>query len=269
MSRKGLALVFALVLIAGIAGGLVFAWVLAPVEYVDTAPKSLRVQDQLVYLTLIGDLYVPQKDLAWAEARLEDLGVEADGEALAGYVELHLDGGGRPDHVRHLAQLAKDLGASGGVLQVFGTQPTLASEATAPPDATATDELFPQETATPLPSVTPSPSFRLVEQTALCALPGEPGRILIWVRDSQGSDLAGMQIAVTWAMGQDRLYTGLKPDKGVGFADFEMRPKTQYDVALADFQGDVAKGLFSDLLPGVCPTDTISIDWQLAFQRTE
>jgi hypothetical protein len=269
MSGKGLALVFVLVLIAGIAGGLVFAWVLAPVEYVDTAPDSLRVQDQLVYLTILGDLYVPLKDLAWAEARLEELGVEADGDILASYVELYLDGGGRPEHVRHLAQLAKDLGASGGVLQVFGSQPTPVAEATALPDPVASDSLFPQETATPLPSVTPSPIFRLVEQTALCAPPGEPGRILIWVRDSQGDDLAGMQIAVTWAMGQDRLFTGLKPDKGAGFADFEMRPNTQYDVALADFQGDVAKGLFPDLSQGVCPTETIAIDWQLAFQRTD
>jgi hypothetical protein len=78
-----------------------------------------------------------------------------------------------------------------------------------------------------------------------------------------------MEIAVTWAMGQDRLFTGLRPDKGVGFADFEMRPNAQYDVSLADFQGDVAKGLFPDLAPGHCPTDTIAIDWEIVFQQTD
>jgi hypothetical protein len=72
---------------------------------------------------------------------------------------------------------------------------------------------------------------------------------------------------VSWNTGQDRFFTGLRPEKGKGYADFTMAPQVEYDVSLAGFRGDTAGGISSTLSPGICPTDTLALDWRLAFEE--
>jgi len=261
--RRAALVLLAVATAAGLAGGLFYTWVLDPVEYYDAAPDSLCIQDKFVYLALIGDLYAYEGDLVQAKARLAKLDIEADGPVLAGLIEEYLDGGGQPEEVRNLARLAEALGASGGVLLVFASAPT--------PSPELTPTLPPQQStsSTPAPSVTPAPRFRLIEQTAVCADPGRPGQIAIWVQDAKGNELAGAEIVVSWTMGQERFFTGLRPKRGAGYADFEMSPQVEYDVALADFKGDAAHGLVSDLSPGTCPTSTTALSWRLTFQQTQ
>jgi hypothetical protein len=253
--------VLLLTLATGIGAGLIYTWILDPVETYDSAPEALRLEDKYVYLALVGDLYVAEGELSRAESRLAAVGVEADGPVLAELLADYLDAGGRPDEVRNLARLAEALGASGGVLNLFALQPT--------PSPEPTGTLAPEEVASPTaaPSPTPAPTFLLAEQTAVCAEPGLPGRIRVWVRDAQGSGLPGVEVVVSWNTGQDRFFTGLRPEMGKGYADFEMVPQVAYDVALAGFRGDTAEGVSSNLLPGVCPTDTLALDWRLAFQQ--
>ena len=259
MKWKALA-VIALTLSAGLAAGLVYAWVLAPVGDYEAAPADLRSEAKLNYLMMIGDLYADEQDLDQAMARLDELAVSADGQVLAGLIEQYLEAGGRAQNVRNLARLAETLGASGGILVVFDTEPT----STAEPTATATS--LPGETPTVAPTNTPVPSFVLTEQTAVCAAPGEPGRIAVWVRDSIGEEMAGVEVIVAWPDGQDRLFTGLRPDLGPGYADFEMRPGNEYEVTLAQYKAEAVQELTPELAPGLCPTDTIAVDWQLTFQ---
>jgi hypothetical protein len=253
--------VLLLALAAGIAGGLAYTWMLDPVDSYDSAPHALRLEDKYVFLALIGDLYVKERDLARAESRLDVVGVEAEGPVLAGLIADYLDAGGRPEDVRNLARLAETLGASGGVLNVFALEPTSSPE---PTDTVAPQEVTPPTAA---PSPTPAPTFLLTEQTAVCAEPGRPGSILVWVRDVEGNGLPGMEVVVSWSAGQDRFFTGLRPELGTGYADFEMAPQVVYEVALAGFRGDTAEGVSSDLLPGVCPTDTLALNWRLAFEQ--
>jgi hypothetical protein len=252
---------FLLTMAAGLAGGLLYTWVLDPIEWYDTTPDALRTEDKLVYLTFVGDLYAAEGDLSRAEDRLAMVGLEADGQVLAGLIEQYLDGGGQPDDVRNLARLAEALGASGGVLLVFGSPPTPSPEA-----ATATPAL-PGASPTPVPTATPAPSFRLVEQTSVCAEPGRPGRIAVRVQDTAGDGLPGVEIVVSWLTGQDRFFTGLRPGEGAGYADFEMLPQVEYDVTLAGFKGDMARGLTADLSSGICPTGTVALDWRVTFQQ--
>jgi hypothetical protein len=261
-----LAILVAVMVAAGVAGGLTYAWVLDPVEYTETSPDSLYLEDKLTYLTLIGDLYACEGDQSQAEVRLAALDLAADGPTLANLLEQYLDRGGGAEEARNLAQLARDLGASGGVLLVFGSESQVATDAS--PSPAVTPEAMAQADASPLPvpTATSVPRFQLVEKTALCADPGGPGRIAIRVQDAGGEELAGIEIVVSWASGQDRFFTGLRPELGPGYADFEMRSATQYDVTLADWQGDVAEGLSAELTPGVCPTGTAALSWQLAFQ---
>ncbi len=252
---------FVVTVAAGVAGGLYYAWVLDPIQDYDATPDTLQPQDRFVYLALIGDLYIYEDDLSQAEARLEALGIQADGSVLAGLIEEYLDGGGRPEEVRNLARLAEVLGASGGILLVFASVPA--------PSPEVALRLSPQPEAsqTPAPTSTAAPSFRLVEQTAVCAQPGQPGQIAVSVWDPEGNGLSGVEIVVSWATGQDHFMTGLRPEQGAGYADFQMAPQTQYEVSLAGFRGDVAQGLTSDLSPGLCPTGTVGLDWRVTFQE--
>jgi hypothetical protein len=108
-----------------------------------------------------------------------------------------------------------------------------------------------------------------VEQTATCAEPGRAGQIAAWVNDSEGKGLAGIEIVVSWASGQDRFFTGLRPDIGPGYADFVMSPGIQYEVMLAALEGDVVRDVTSDLEPGTCPTGTTALDWRLVFAQDQ
>lgn len=263
--RRSTLVFMGLAAIAGLAGGLFYTWVIDPVEYYDTAPDALYAQEKAIYLAIIGDLYAYEQDLDKAQARLAELGVEADGAVLAGFVEQYLDSGGRPEEVRNLARLAEALGAHGGVLLVFG--PELVPSPTPMPPTPTTP---PGIEASPFPTVTvtATPEFRLVDRTAVCAAAGQQGQVSIHVQDAEGKEMAGIEIVVSWATGQDRLFTGLRPQLGIGYADFEMSPGTEYSVSLADFGGDVAEELSSALSAGVCPTGTVALDWRLTFQES-
>lgn len=256
MKRSGLILM-GLAVIAGLGAGLLYTWVLDPVEYYDSAPADLYIDDKLVYLALIGDIYAHDGNLAQAKARLTKVGIKAEGQTLAALIEHYLDGGGRPEDVRNLARLAADLGAQGGVLLVFDTL------ATPTPTATTVPAAQPGSPATP----TPEPAFHLVEQTRLCAAPGQAGKIAVWVHDAEGNQLPGLEIVVSWPQGQDHFFTGLRPELGPGYADFEMKAGTKYEVTLAGFRGEVATGLAPDLSPGLCPTGTLAVNWKLTFEK--
>jgi len=267
MKRRALVL-FSLTAAVGLAGGLYYTWILDPVEYYDTSPNTLFDRDKALYLALIGDLYVYEGDLARTEARLAELGVAADGPTLARFIEVYLDSGGRPEEVRNLAHLAEDLGASGGVLLVFAGEPTAAPPSPAPATTSLQGEGSSPATATPPASPTPAPTFSLVEQTSLCAAPGRAGQIAVWTQDAQGQPLPGVEVVVSWDTGQDRFYTGLWPEQGAGYADFDMTPATIYEVYLADYRGDTAQGLASDLSPGLCRDGVEAVDWRLTFQQS-
>lgn len=256
--KRWLSALLLLAVAAGVAGGLFYTWVLSPPDVQDTAPGALRVRDKLAYLCLVGDLYAFEGDLERAKERLAGLDLEPDGPALAGFVEQALDAGWRPEDVRNLARLAEALGASGGVLAVF---------AGPSPAPTVTPTAGPPPTPTLFPTATPAPAFLLTEQAERCAEPGRPGLITIRVLDAVGQQMPGIQILVSWTGGQDRFWTGLSPDLGAGYADFQMTPGTEYDVSLAAYPSDAARGLTSALSPGLCGEGVGAVEWHLVFQQ--
>jgi hypothetical protein len=229
----------------------------------DTRPGALRDSEKLVYLALVGDLYVFEGDLDRAKARLANLGLRPDGSALAGFVEQFLDGGGRPEDIRNLARLADALGASGGVLAVFAAP----SPAPTLEPAAGLSGAIAVPAPTLLPTATPVPTFVLVEQAELCADPGQPGLITVRVRDGGGRELPGVQILGSWTGGQDRFWTGLRPELGAGYADFQMAPGTSYDVSLAAFPSEGARGLTSAVPPGLCSAGVDAAVWRLVYRQ--
>jgi hypothetical protein len=51
-----------------------------------------------------------------------------------------------------------------------------------------------------------------------------------------------MEVEIIWENGEERFFTGLKPELGNGYADFIMTPAVSYSVQLAS-GSEVANGL--------------------------
>ena len=77
MSRWTLPL---LALFIGIALGLVYGWVISPVQYVDTTPDTLRADYRADYVLMVAEAYQTEQDPALAVRRLAVLGSQAPGE---------------------------------------------------------------------------------------------------------------------------------------------------------------------------------------------
>jgi hypothetical protein len=52
----------------------------------------------------------------------------------------------------------------------------------------------------------------------------------ITVRDTGGLPMPGVEVSVSWNTGEDRLFTGFKPEIGNGYADFVMDAGLSYSV---------------------------------------
>jgi hypothetical protein len=250
--------------------GLVFAWVVAPVEYVNTSPASLRENFKDQYRALIAAAYVSNSDLARAQARLNLLDDADVARSLAEQAQRTLAEGGSPDAAQALALLALDLGqgpnsaitqslpAETSTLQpspsqtptsTLGTQvPTLTStgelEITATRASSGTGTQTPESTRTALPTGTPlstrTPTstpgalFVLQESTFVCDPDlGQP-LIQVVTEDGAGNQIPGVEVIVNWEGGEDHFFTGLKPEFGPGYADFTMEPGEVYTLRLAD-----------------------------------
>jgi hypothetical protein len=98
-------------LLAGLAGGLYYGWVVAPVQYVDADPASLHQSFKDDYILMIATAYAGDGDLEAARAGLSELGLEPSAATVSATAErLNAAGLPAPDGER-LAALAAALAA--------------------------------------------------------------------------------------------------------------------------------------------------------------
>ncbi len=72
-----------LAIILGIALGLVYGWVISPVQYVDTTPDSLRADYRADYVLMVAETYQSEQDADKAVRRLAVLGSQPPGRIAA------------------------------------------------------------------------------------------------------------------------------------------------------------------------------------------
>jgi hypothetical protein len=281
-----------LAVLAGFGLGLAYSWLLSPVTYVNADPSLLRADFKDQYRIAIAASYAANQDLTRARARLNLLG-DADPVAeLSAQAQRMLAEGEPFNKVRPLAQLATDL-QQGFVSEPFTSTPipsfntpegivitsteTNASgageEATFTPQPTVFFEQTPltpstQETVTPRPTFTSTPGpgtpFTLVDQQDLC----DPAlsRVMQFIlMDSRRNQVPGVEIVVTWNQGEDRFFTGFKPELGNGFADFVMESDTVYNIRI------VTGGAFVPDISAPTCTDPNGVEYSggilLTFQQ--
>lgn len=215
----------------GVAVGLALAWYVFPVRYVDTAPGTLRPADRALALDLIAEAYLSEQDVARALERALALGEADPAQTFTARAQQARAANAPETRVRALGALALALGQRPGVAVVSPTaRPTLTPAPptpTPPPPATIT---APPPTA---PPPTPVMAFALAEVQTVCD-PAQAGRIQVVTQDRVGNPVSAVAVQVTWDNGQtsDRFFTGLKPEFGLGYGDFDAQPGVTYTVRL-------------------------------------
>jgi hypothetical protein len=258
-------------IILGVSAGLFYSWVVSSVEYIDTAPASLRTDHKDSYRALVAAAFAANGDLPRARARLALLGDEDVQGQVALQAQQYLETDASSVEGQSLILLAQALErglSTTPVIQIPPTQrntPTLLpatpvpptpspqddtpdasptpSAESGPPRASPTVTLTPTiravaPTVPPLPTRTPTPTqgapFVLKKEAAFaCTPPRSAPLIIVEALDAAGKPIPGVQVLVSWPGGEDRFYTGLKPELGLGYADFTMQPGVVYTVQLA------------------------------------
>lgn len=259
MNRSILYLFFAL--LTGLGLGLAYSWFVSPVEYVDANPAILRADFKDQYRIVIAASYASTLDLPRARARLTLLGDTDPIAELSAQAQRMLASGEPFEKAQPLARLATDLtqGFSSAPFTStpipafntpqFDTTPTIiepqqevtAEEVTRTPFPTADFEQTPlapviAETSTPRSTFTttaaPGTPFTLVDQETICDPSLQASLMQFSLIDSRNRPAAGIEIIVTWSQGEDRFFTGFKPEVGNGYADFVMQADTAYSIRI-------------------------------------
>jgi hypothetical protein len=131
------------------------------------------------------------------------------------------------------------------------TAPTV-SPVVAMPSPPVTTSQPPADTYQP----TPGGPFLLLSQEKLCESKLANPQLQIEALDRFNRPVPGVPVIITWAGGEERFFTGLKPEKGQGYADFALTPGTLYTLRLGE-NGE----LVSDLAGLMCTPSSGAPYW--------
>jgi hypothetical protein len=236
-------------LILGLILGLGYSWVVSPLTQKDTHPATLREDYQDVYRSLIARAYQANRNLPRARARLELLGDEEPALALAAQAQRSLAERGDQEMARLLADLSTDLRNTPEAAAEDQPEPTPTPEpgegsgpqtptgatGTAAVDQASTSATPTAETLSPTATATEAPPFTLQDQAAICNPDLSEPLIQVYATDAEGQGVPGVEIIVSWGTdNRETFFTGLKPDLGDGYADFEVEPGVTYTVELPE-----------------------------------
>jgi hypothetical protein len=245
-------------LLVGLGLGLLVAWVLYPVQYINSSPYSLGASAKEGYRSMIAQAYLADGDLERARQRLALLKDTSPVQVLADQAQRLVAKNGSPQEARALALLAADLQQApagttvrtpSGKASRTPTPDRPSRQATSSPtlelgQVVSTPTLKPSKTPKPMATFTPrvtvafSPTpgapFALDEKHKVCD-PKLPNALLqVEIYDAAGEPAAGVRVDVTWNGGQDSFYTGLFPDVNPGYADFSMSSGMTYSLQVGD-----------------------------------
>jgi len=238
-----------LALLIGLALGLLYAWVLSPVQVVDSNPSALRADFKDQYRSVIAAAYAANNDLPRARARLALLGDPDAYTALSAQAQRMLANGESFQTVQQVAQLASALqGSQPTATLTVTTSPRQTSgpaSATSLP-STAIDTSTPENTETPMPFFTTTPRatrtpipppgapFELAAQDTLCDESLPEGLLQVITLTVARRQLSGIELILSWAGGEEHFFTGFKPELGNGYADYQMAPGVTYTLRAAE-----------------------------------
>ena len=216
-------------LILGIAGGLLVGWLIFPVLTTATVPAQLGAPHRETQIIMIAAALRADNNMERARQRLQALGL-GDAAGAVGALAVRAEKEGRDALTRSVLQdLTLALGAPAQAASAASeAEPTLdagptASQPTAMPAATKVAALPSAE-----PIVIARSSYEMLSRTPMCD-PNQPSLSLqVYVVDENSEELAGVPLELSSDGNVERFFTGLKPERGGGYADFQMMPNVEY-----------------------------------------
>lgn len=235
----------------GTSAGLAYAWVVNPRIEFNTEPWQLNAADRANYVAAITLHYARSGDLNGAIQRLIALKPKADPIQEVADVACNLATSGYANSssgqraIRKMMVFYQLQGRSGCADKLIsvseqGTpivQIDVPTPTTLPPPAskTPTPESTARPSATPpaiiVPTTPPQVKFDLASINTFCDVELS-GVIEVFVQDFNGEGIPGQAIQVRWDKGDNTFYTGLKPERGPGYADFQMEAGKGYIIEM-------------------------------------
>ena len=253
----------------GLAAGLIYAWVISPVEYTDITPALMGPEQREDYLLLIAWAYAADGDLGRAQGRLAALADPDIARTVTALAQRAAADGHPADTVTALSALAVALGVGPGPAPTAGALAS-PSPRPAPLTAPATTQSLPAPTpivSRPVATLTPTPvyEYELAGAEKVCDPTLGGPLIQAQVQAPDGQPIPGVEVLITWDGGRDHFFTGFKPELGLGYGDFAMTPETTYSVSLAA-RSQSAGGLFAELCDGGDGNSFLGT-WLVVFKR--
>lgn len=237
-------------LILGIAGGLVWAWMVDPRVEFNTEPWQLQAQDRANYIVGVALSYSFDGNLNRAIERL--LALRSKGDpiqevadtacqlATTGYVDS--SSGLRAIRAMMTFYQLQGRTSCADTLIPAVEQPTLVTQievSTPTPQPPATKTPTPESAVRPtntpppaiIPTAQPRSSYTVAAIRTYCDT-DLSGLIEVRVQDSGGDGIPGQPVRVRWDSGENTFFTGLKPERGPDYADFQMEAGKNYTVEM-------------------------------------
>ncbi|MBN1535656.1 MAG: hypothetical protein JW908_02905 [Anaerolineales bacterium] len=242
-------------LVLGGIAGLLFSWMVQPVRYVNTAPSSLANEYKDNYRALIAAAYMANNDLVRAQARLGLLKDANIYQAVAEQAQRSMAQGNLPQEARALGVLAMDLNQalSGAPIGVAYTATAPVPSQTPMSNQPVSSNPLPGESAFSLgtpqgtltdtmaagglavaPTATAGALFVLKTRQLMCDEDFGAPLIQIIALNAAGQPVPGLEIIINWEGGENHFFTGLKPELGLGYADYSMESDVTYSLKLAE-----------------------------------
>jgi hypothetical protein len=276
-------------LVIGVICGLVYAWRISPVKYVDTSPATLRQDFKDQYRALIAAAFAADNDMARARARLDLIKDPDSAQAVAIQAQQALAAGHPPAEAHALGLLAVALSQKASPSPIPAANPSPSpltptetdtsapvtatptqTNPTAPPSTAVVSSTLPatNPVITPQPAHTPTstsgaPFVLSGAAKLMCDSSLKRPLIMVEAKNAAGQSVSGVEIIVNWAGGEDHFFTGLKPEHGPGYGDYVMTPDVTYTVHVAD-GGQPAPGLKTSQCAGSGGSQFLG-SWSLVF----
>jgi hypothetical protein len=271
-------------LILGLAGGLYYAWMISPVIETDTSPAQLRPSARDDYMVAVALAFSYDSDLSQAIARLSRLDLDRDPLQAVAETACDLAQSGYANNtsglraLRSMKTFYQLQGRSGCADDVI---PDIEEERVVAIDVpTPTPTLPPPPTKTPVVQVTATSSGIVVvptsppQRTFTGRITGTycntqlSGLIEVRVISATGQPLPGQPVRVRWSEGEDRFVTGIKPERGADYGDFQMQDGISYIVDMPGLSDPLSGAIVAD----GCTTEngeSAITSYRVTFRRSQ
>ena len=278
-------------LLIGLGLGLAYSWLISPSGITNTNPTALRSDFKDQYRAMIAASFLADNNLPRAESRLALFNDPRTVDTLNSQAQ-RMIASGEFTTADQLAALASAL--NNGYAEVPVPTPTAkATNASSNNDPTITLPPPPEElpfqitetpqaldlptsetqtviinpTARPTRTLIPTAGvpFALATQETVCDSTLPDGLLQVMIFNTSHRQVAGAKIIISWDIGEEDFFTGLKPEIGNGYADYIMTPSITYSLRLA-----AGSDVVSELTVPTCQTpsgETFLGGIKLTFQQ--